>query len=217
MKKYILKLTAFLSEGFTIKRTLIILLGTAVTSFGIYNIHRQTGITEGGILGLLLLLEHWFAITPSKLTLILDFTCYLIALRYLGKQFLKFSLFSTFCLSCFFRLWEAFPPLLPDLSGYPLLAAVLGAIFIGAGVGLVVSQGGSCGGDDALALTISHITRWRISCSYLITDVAVLLLSLSYIPLYHIFFSLITVTISSYLVDRVQRIDILRKQTLSAN
>lgn len=94
--------------------------------------------------------------------------------------------------------------MLPDLSDCPLIAAVLGGIFVGAGVGLIVRQGGSSGGDDALALTISHISHWRLSRSYLFTDVTVLLLSLSYIPVLRIVFSLITVTISSYLIDWIR-------------
>ena len=65
-------------------------------------------------------------------------------------------------------------------------------------------QGGSSGGDDALALTISKVTRWRLSRSYLFTDLVVLGLSLSYIPVGRIFFSMVTVTLSSFLIDRVQ-------------
>ena len=94
--------------------------------------------------------------------------------------------------------------MLPDLSAHPLIASVLGGIFVGAGVGLIVRQGGSSGGDDALALTISHISHWKLSRSYLFTDVTVLLLSLTYIPVMRIVFSLITVTISSYLIDWIK-------------
>ena len=70
--------------------------------------------------------------------------------------------------------------MLPDLSAHPLIAAVLGGIFVGVGVGLIVRQGGSSGGDDALALTISHVSHWKLSRSYLFTDTVVLLLSLTY-------------------------------------
>ena len=94
--------------------------------------------------------------------------------------------------------------MLPDLSNRPLIAAVLGGVFVGIGVGLIVRQGGSSGGDDALALSISHLLRWRLSRAYLFTDVVVLLLSLSYIPVMRIAFSLITVTISSYLIDWIR-------------
>ena len=69
--------------------------------------------------------------------------------------------------------------------------------------GLVVRQGASCGGDDALALIISKTTRLKISQAYLFTDITVLALSLSYIPVRRIVYSLVTVTISSYLIDIV--------------
>ena len=94
--------------------------------------------------------------------------------------------------------------MLPDLSAHPLIAALLGAVFVGVGVGLIVRQGGSAGGDDALALTISHVFKWRLSVSYLFTDLTVLALSLTYIPAAKSLFSLISVTVSSWLVDWVQ-------------
>ena len=49
-------------------------------------------------------------------------------------------------------LWERVGPVLPDLSGQPLIAALLGGVFVGVGVGLVVRAGGASGGDDVLAL-----------------------------------------------------------------
>ena len=64
LKKQIAALTA----GITRKKLAIILLGTAISSFGMYNIHQQTNITEGGVLGMILLLNHWFGISPSLLT-----------------------------------------------------------------------------------------------------------------------------------------------------
>ena len=97
-----------------------------------------------------------------------------------------------------------FPPVLPDLSDYPLTAAIAGGLFVGIGVGLIVRQGGSSGGDDALALTISKLSGWRLSRAYLFTDLLVLALSLSYIPFQRIAFSVVTVTLSSYLIDCIQ-------------
>ena len=193
-----------LLKGVTWRTVGAIVLGAMLCSFGIYNIHRRVDITEGGILGLMLLVEHWFGISPALITPVLDGLCYLLAFRVLGGQFIKMSVLSTLCVSAFFRLWELFPPLLPDLSAYPLLAAVAGGLFVGLGVGLIVRQRGSCGGDDALALTIVHVTRWRLSRAYLFTDLTVLALSLSYIPIRRIVYSLATVLISSLLIDRVE-------------
>ena len=191
-------------EGITIKTILFLLLGAMICSFGIHNIHQRTNITEGGIIGLMLLIEHWFHISPAYITPVLDMACYVLAFKYLGVNFIKLSVIATLFLSGFYKVWELFPPMLPDLTAYPLMAAILGGIFVGIGVGLIVRQGGSGGGDDALALTISHALHWKLSRSYLFTDVVVLVLSLSYIPAAKIIFSLITVTVSSHLIDWIR-------------
>ena len=153
---------------------------------------------------MMLLLHHWFHIPSGWSTPVLDISCYLLAFRFLGGHFIKVSILSTFCVSMFYNLWDLFPYMLPDLSAYPLAAALLGGVFVGIGVGLIVRQGGSSGGDDALALSISRVTGWRLSRAYLFTDLVVLGLSISYIPVIRIAFSVVTVMLSSLLIDFVQ-------------
>ena len=204
MKEKVLNFGNRFLEEITVKKILIIMLGAGICSFGIHNIHQRTNITEGGVIGLMLLLEHWLHISPAYITPILDLACYLTAFKYLCGSFIVISIISTFFVSSFYKLWELFPFMLPDLSSKPLLAAILGGIFVGAGVGLIVRQGGSSGGDDALALSISEAFKWKLSRAYLFTDVTVLILSLSYIPISCIVYSLITVTISSNLIDWIK-------------
>lgn len=204
MKHKLRQILRKLTAGLSWRKVFPIILGAAICSFGIYNIHQQTGITEGGVIGGMLLVHHWFGISPSIITPILDLSCYLLAYKYLGGRFIKISIVSTASVSLFFKLWEMFPPVLPNLSDHPLTAAIAGGLFVGIGVGLIVRQGGSSGGDDALALTISKLSGWRLSRAYLFTDLLVLALSLSYIPFQRIAFSVITVTLSSYLIDCIQ-------------
>ncbi|MBR4036226.1 MAG: YitT family protein [Oscillospiraceae bacterium] len=189
-----------------ISHRLKLAVGTAILSFGLFNIHSRCSITEGGVLGMILLLEHWFKISPSITGVILDFSCYFIGWRLLGNSFLKNAVFSTCCFSLWYRLWENTGYFIPDLSHMPLAASVCGAVFVGIGVGLVVKEGGAAGGDDALALVISKMAKCRISKAYLITDLTVLTLSLSYIPFSRIVYSLITVTLSSRIIDKIQDI-----------
>lgn len=188
-------------EGITGKTMLLLLIGSMICSFGIHNIHQRINITEGGIIGLMLLIEHWLNISPAYITPFLDIACYILAFNFLGLNFIKLSVIATLFISSFYKIWELFPPILPDLSACPLIAAISGGVFVGIGVGLIVRQGGSGGGDDALALTISHTLRWKLSRSYLFTDIVVLVLSLTYIPVTKIIYSLITVTVSSHLID----------------
>ena len=204
-KDFLSKFVNDIKRLFTPKKVICIIAGTAILSFGIYNIHQQTAISEGGVLGMILLLNHWMGISPAILSPVLDCLCYLFAIKYLGKDFLKVTIATSISLSGFFFLWEKFPPFIPDLSAQPLIAAVLGGIFVGVGVGIIVRQGGSSGGDDALALVISKLTGIRLSHAYMATDFTVLLLSLTYIPFRRIAYSLVTVTISSWLIDFIKR------------
>ena len=89
---------------------------------------------------------------------------------------------------------------------YPLLAAVTGGLFIGIGSGICVRCGAATGGDDALAMSIHKLTGMKIEWVYTISDYSILLLSLSYIPFRRIFFSLLTVTISTQLVGLIVKL-----------
>lgn len=188
-----------------IKPYLLMTLGAFIVSFGLVNIHQPAQITEGGVLGLILLLNHWLKVSPSVISPILDIICYAISFKMLGKQFIKRSIFATIVLSLSLSFWELFPRFLPHIGSQPILAAILGGMSIGLGIGLIIRSGGSGGGDDALALIISKSLNIRIAFAYLFTDLTVLLFSLSYIPLKNIVVSLLTVTVSSYLIDFCQR------------
>ncbi len=190
----------------TLARYATLLLGSAILSFGLFNVHSQSGVTEGGILGTTLLLQHWFGISPGVSELILDLICYAMGCKLLGKDFLKYSIIASSGYAIFYTLWEFIGPVLPSLAPHPMVAAILGGLFVGVGVGLVVRIGGAAGGDDALALVITKYTRLSIAQSYFISDTIVLILSLSYIPLRRIAFSFVTVTLSGFLIDQIQKL-----------
>lgn len=209
------KLFKKVSDGVTLKKLLLLFVGAAICSFGIHNIHNRVGITEGGVIGLMLLFENFLSISPAYITPVLDIICYASAFKLLGFEFIKLSAVSTFFVSCFYKLWEVFPYILPDFTRYPLIAALLGGVFVGVGVGIIIRQGGSSGGDDALALTLSHVFKLKLSFAYLFTDVTVLLLSLTYIPITRIGYSLVTVTVSSLLIDFIKSFRFSGKKTFS--
>ncbi len=189
----------------TLRQVLTALTGSAILAFGLYHVHSFAGVTEGGVLGMTLLLRHWFGLSPSISGLIMDLSCYALGWKLLGSRFLVSSLLASGGFSLFYRLFERFDPLWPELAQMPLAAAVLGAIFVGLGAGLCVRAGGAAGGDDALAMSISHLARIPIQRAYLLTDIVVLALSLSYIPPRRMIYSLLTVLLSGQLIGLVQR------------
>ena len=186
------------------KNCIIAFLSSALQAFGMYNIHALSDITEGGVLGATLLLEYWFSVSPAVSGFLLNAACYFLGWRTLGKEFIACSLIAALGFSAVYGLCEQFPPLWPEIAGYPLLAAILGALFIGIGAGLCVRAGGATCGDDALAMSLSHITKVPIQWVYLVTDLSVLGLSLSYIPLSRITYSLLTVVLSGQIIGFLQ-------------
>ncbi len=186
-------------------------LASALQAFGMYNIHSLSGVTEGGIFGLILLLDHWLGISPAITSFLLNGACYALGWRTLGRAFIGYSLVATCGYSLTYGICEQFPPLWPQIAGYPLAAAIVGALFIGIGAGLCVRAGGATSGDDALAMSLSHLTKVPIQWLYLISDLTVLGLSLSYIPLRRIGYSLLTVILSGQIIGLIQRIPFHKK------
>lgn len=185
---------------------LLLLAGSALLAFGIYNVHSISNVTEGGILGLTLLLEHWFGISPSFSGFLLAALCYFLGWKILGKRFLVFSFISAIGFSVFYGIFEQFDPLFPQIGEMPFLAAVVGALFVGISVGICVRVGGAPTGDDALAMSLSSVLPVDIQWIYLASDLVVLFISLSYIPLNKILYSLLTVLLSGQIIGIMQKI-----------
>lgn len=189
-----------------IKYCLIAFLASAFQAFGMYNVHALSGVTEGGIFGLILLLDHWLSLSPAISSLVLNGACYVFGWRTLGKEFIGYSVVATLGYSVCYTVCEQFPPLWPGIAELPLLASVVGALFIGIGAGICVRVGGATSGDDALAMSLNRLTNIPIERLYLISDLTVLLLSLSYIPLRRIGYSLLTVILSGQIIGLMQKV-----------
>ena len=196
----------FLPLGKSVLKDLcIVILGSAIVAFGLYNVHAHADITEGGILGLTLLLEYWLGISPAISGLVLNILCYGIGALVFGWRFIGYSAVSGVAFSLFYGIFEMFPPLLPGISAFPLWASVLGSLFIGVGAGLGVRLGCASGGDDALALVLNKYTGLPIQWIYLITDGIVLGLSCTYLPWQKFLYSLLTTLLSGQIIGFIKR------------
>lgn len=194
------------------KNCIICAVGGIILAFGIYNIHSVADITEGGTLGLILLLEHHFGISPALSELVLNLICYGIGFRTLGAAFLVYSAVSTSAFSLSYAVFECFPRIFPEISEYPLISSLVGAVFVGVGVGLAVKTGGAPCGDDALAMSVSRISKLKIQWVYFISDITVLLLSLTYIPFGKIVYSLLSVVISGQIIGFIKDFSISKRR-----
>ena len=118
------------------RKCLLNLLGSAILAFGLYNIHAFAGVTEGGILGATLLLQHWLGVSPAWSSLVMNALSYLIGWRILGRSFILYSAVAGGGFSLAYAVCELFPPLWSSLAQRPGIAALAGAAFVGIGIGI---------------------------------------------------------------------------------
>lgn len=184
-----------------LKKVATIMIGATILAFGSYNFNYQNSVTEGGVLGLLLLIKNVFDISPSLTSLVIDLSLFALGTKFFGKKFLIYSILSTFTFSTMYNTFERIGFLVPNLEHNMLLASILAGIGVGIGVGLVVRGGGASGGDDVIALIGNKFTPLKVNHIYLISDGIVLFLSLVYLDFKQIVFSLIAVTISGKIIS----------------
>ena len=184
-----------------IKNLLLIVLGSCILAFGSFNFNYQNNVTEGGVLGLLLLIKNIFDISPSITALIIDLSLFALGAKFFGKQFLGLSIFASLSFSTWYKVWESIGFIVPNLSNNMLLASILAGMGVGIGIGIIVRAGAAAGGDDVIALIGEKLTPFKVNHIYMITDFIVLILSLSYLSFKQIFFSLIAVTISGKIIS----------------
>lgn len=186
----------------SVEQILLVLIGSIILSFGVYNFNFQNNITEGGVLGFLLLLKNLFNIRLSLANLIIDCALLLVGYKFFGKKFIKYSLIATISFSLSFSFFESIGPVIPKFDNL-ILGSIIAGVFVGLGSGLVVRAGGAAGGDDALALVISKTTSLKIGKVYMISDFFILGLSLIYLSFSQIAVSLIAVSVSGKVIDFV--------------
>ncbi len=181
------------------KKLCMIIIGVFILSFGIYNFYYQNGITEGGVLGILLILKNIFEVEVSISSIIIDGILILLGLKVLGKEFFGYTLFASFVFSVIYGIFEKVGFLVTVNSN--LLAAILGGASVGVGCAIIMNAGGASGGEDALAIVLSKLLKFKIGIIYLISDVSVLLLSLVYLPIRSIMYSVVAVIISGQVIN----------------
>ena len=174
----------------------MVTIGTFILSFGIYNFYYQNGITEGGVLGILLILKNMFGVEVSISNILIDGILILIGFKVLEKEFFGYTLFA---FSVIYGILEKVGFLVTVNND--LMAAILGGASVGIGCAIIMNAGGASGGDDALAIVLSKLLRFRIGIIYLISDVSVLLLSLVYLPMRSMMYSIVAVVISGQVID----------------
>ena len=183
-----------------IKEYIIVALACVVMAFNINYFFVGNKLAEGGVSGLSLIIHYLSHIDVSYLYFALNIPLIILAYIFLGKNFLLKTLFATFILSVFLKVFASFSEPLDDI----LLAAIFGGAINGIAIGIVFYAGGSTGGMDIIAKIVNKYTGIPISRILLTTDFIVLSMVAVIFGKVIFMYTLISLVISSKMIDMIQ-------------
>ncbi|PWG00807.1 YitT family protein [Levilactobacillus bambusae] len=182
---------------------LMIGIGTAMYAFGLVYFNIANHLADGGVTGITLILRSLWHIDPAYSTLIINLPLIWIGYRYLGRRSLIYTVYGTAMLAAWLWIWQRIPIQI-DLHNDLLLAALGAGLIGGLGSGVVYRYGGTTGGTDIIARLLERFRGIPMGRTLLAVDVLVLLLSLVYIDIFHMAYTLIYSYIFAHLVDVIQ-------------
>ncbi|GMA69161.1 membrane protein [Leuconostoc litchii] len=191
-------------ERISVKDLCMIAVGTALYGWGLVNINIPNDLAEGGISGITLILRALFNWNPAYSNLLLNIPLLFIGYRILGRRSLIYTIWGIVSLSSWLWLWQIIPTP-PALHHDMLIAGIIAGIVAGFGLGLVFRFGGTSGGSDVVARIVEQKFSIPIGRTMFILDACVLLLSLVYIDIVHMMYTLIASFVFSQVVNITQQ------------
>ena len=175
----------------------LITVGGVILSIGIKSIAIPHGFIAGGFSGLSLLIYYIFGgLSPGIWYFVLNIPLFVAGWLLLSRRFFFYSLFGMVVVTLAIDL---IPFVIPIKDRF--LAAIAGGTLIGAGAGIYLHSFGSVGGSDIIAIILNQKFNIRIGQFFFYFNLVLFSLSLGFLNLDLILYSLILTFIVSQVMD----------------
>ena len=171
------------STGTLIKEYLLITLGLTLYALGWALFLTPNSMLGGGVTGFSALLQYATSgLIPLSVTyFVMNILLLIIGTKILGTGFGAKTIYAIIMTSIMLELTQRYIP--GEFAAYfatqgEIVCAVLGGVMAGVGIGISMSQGGSTGGTDIIALVWCKFRPASPGKIILIIDVAIILSSL---------------------------------------
>ena len=200
--------------SYTIKRIILIVLGSVIMAINLRTFVHAGGILPGGFTGLTLLIQEIclryfdFHVPFSIVYYVLNLGPAIICFIYVGKKFTAYSLLMLVLLGL---LTDRMPPMFTDWIQLHdiLLSAIFGGIINAIAIALCLHADATSGGTDFIAIFISERYR-KDAWNYILVGNCVILISAGIlfsldIALYSIIFQYVTTVALGLLYKKYQQ------------
>ncbi|HNX12297.1 MAG TPA: YitT family protein [Paludibacteraceae bacterium] len=188
-------------KSFYLKDYSMIFAGLILYALGLTGFLLPNKIVTGGLAGITVLIKSTTEIPLWVSYLTINSALLIIAWKIVGKSFVIKTVVSVGVLTFLLRYGEVYITR-PIIHADPLLSSIIGAMFCGAGLGLVYSVNGSTGGTDIIGAVVTkyrHVSMGRV---LLLVDVLIVGSSFFYFQsVEKIAIGLIVMAVMYYAVD----------------
>lgn len=182
-----------------IKNCIMIITGSFIYGFGINIFIKANGLALGGFSGIGLLINYNFGLPIGLFTLIANIPLLIISFKVWGRKYIIGTLVGVIASSIALDALSVLSLSVDD----PLLPAIYGGLCTGVGTGIVMRGGGTLGGTDILAQLCNKYKGTSLGTFYLIFDACVLAAVALMYGLTVTLYSLVTVFMSSTVINKV--------------
>lgn len=190
-----------INKKFRIKRYVQLIIGIFIMSLAFNIFFLPNDIVFGGIAGLSILINKIFQTEPIKFIAIGSAVSLVLGFIALDKKRVMESFFASILYPALIYA-TSFIKLELDLSNL-LLAALLGGVIYGFGLGLVMRGGLATGGTDILKQIINKYFKISINNAMLIIDGIIIFISAFFFGLTSVMYAITALYIISVVVDRI--------------
>lgn len=171
-------------------------------------------ILSGGLTGITIVIDYFTGLGVGLLYFILNIPIFVFAYKELGKRFIAYSAVAVVGVSI---LLDFLPSKPIFVTKDPMLAAIYGGIMIGVAVVLWIRTGGSGGGMDIVSIILNKRYGYSVGQVSLILNAVVILLSTFLYSLEQTMYTLITIFVSSKVIDGLQTVQSIKTVMIVSN
>ena len=142
----------------TLLKILLITFGAALASIGLEIFLIPNNIIDGGVVGISIMASYVSGVPIAAFLIILNLPFLYLGYRHIGKTFALSTLYAVLCLSIGVSILHPIPGLTHDF----ILAALFGGVILGAGVGMIIRNGGSLDGTEIIAIILDRRTSFSV-------------------------------------------------------
>ncbi len=189
-----------------------ILLGSLICgiSYNVFIIPHK--MLSGGLSGIALIINYVTGIKPGMMLFMLNIPVFLLGQKFVDKEFVILSLIGAVSFSLFLDSFSflKYKMLVEDI----MLSSIYGGIFNGIGIGIVLRNRASLGGIDIIAVIIKKYFSLNVGSTSLIINIAIVATSSLIYGIRPAMYTLISMYVSSKVLDKVQEGFDIRKQVM---